>query len=167
MVDRREDGLPRGIRVYFDVVPDRRRRKEAVDSLGGEPALLDDFIEEPARVVEQFLGSWPDGWVLENRGIVPLQFPRMEKRRPINVRNQLDQRLRLNGLHSQCPGYRDIDLIPIGNEPMSTGLGNREEWLGPTILMRLPHPFVVVPHLFYEPFPLRMTHQASHNTHRA
>ncbi len=74
-----------------DVITVRVRRPEAVDRARLDRALRDDAIEQRAGVVVELARGVTVLRVLENRGKAPLELPRGEEERPVDVRNDLGE----------------------------------------------------------------------------
>jgi len=53
---------------------------ESADAARLELFLGDDLRQQFLRVVEEFLRLRPDYWIVQNSGVTPAQFPRVEKR---------------------------------------------------------------------------------------
>ena len=72
-----------------DVVAVAMRRPEPDDRLRREPLPGDDLFEHPLRVVEQRPRSIAELGVVEDRRVAAAQAPRVEERRPVDVRHEL------------------------------------------------------------------------------
>src|SRR5262249_10073455 len=77
--------------VDLDVVADRIRREKSQDGARPHQSFGHDPFQERLRVREEFACRVADDRVLEDRGVIALQLPRLEERRPVDVRYQLVQ----------------------------------------------------------------------------
>src|SRR4029077_2876229 len=63
-----------------------------VNTARDQQIFCDDSIEKFLRIVEKFARLFAKLWVFKNRRITAAQFPRVKKRRPIDVLGQRAQR---------------------------------------------------------------------------
>ena len=86
-------------------------RPEAVDAARREPLLLDDAVEDLARVVVELARGRADRRVVEDRREPALQLPRGEEERPVDERHELLER-RLDDAPADEPGHRRSRACP-------------------------------------------------------
>jgi hypothetical protein len=119
----------RVVLVDDDVVVDRIRRPEGVHPLRGEELLVDDPLQQRLRVVEQVAGGVAVGGMLEDRRVAPLQLPRGEEERPVDVIGELGEVDSLEIAPADEPRRRDLVIVPVVLEPVRTRLLEREQRL--------------------------------------
>ncbi len=121
-MDRSQQDAAGSVRIQFYIVPHAGCREESVDAFRREQPFRNDPVKQMLRIIEQFLCPDPDRRVLEYRGIMSVQLPRMEKRRPIDVGNQLGERLVTDDAGSKKCRLGYVDRCPIADEAASAGL---------------------------------------------
>src|SRR4030095_15417706 len=98
------------VNVNMNVVADRVGGPKSINAARNQEILCCNVLEEFLRIIEKFARLFSDLWVVENRRVTPAQLTRMEKRRPINVFDQLAHRnryfSRTINAHSQKFGFR-------------------------------------------------------------
>src|SRR5207245_1863639 len=124
--------------VQLDIVAHAVGRKESIDSSRREQLLLDNFLQQGLRVLEQFLGLRTDGRVLENFGVPPAQLPGMEERRPVDERHDLVERKVVERPDTGKGRLRDVGRLPVDRSPSPARFGQGEYRLLTTLLVRLP-----------------------------
>src|SRR5439155_3934075 len=92
---------PRVISVDTNVVANGVYRPESVNRPWGQEIFRYDLRKQLICIVEKFARLFADLWIIENRRVTAAQLPGMEKRRPIDVSNQIAQRDR-DFLGSAC-----------------------------------------------------------------
>src|SRR5438045_4215145 len=79
------------VSVNFNVVPDGVCWPESVNPAWDQEIFRYDVLQKFLRIVEKFARLFADLRVIENRRVTAAQLPRMEKRRPIDIRNKITQ----------------------------------------------------------------------------
>ena len=133
LAQKMELGQALGSRVVgeqFHIVADAVRREKTVRALGREQFFADDAVEQFLRVVEQLLSLVADGCVVENFRVTPLQLPRVEERRPVDVLNQRLQREVVLRADAGELRLRDVLRAPVDLSRERARLGNRQQGLG-------------------------------------
>ena len=82
----------RFVGVQFHIVAHPVSREETIDSARLNQFFADHFFQKFLRVGEQLARLLAVFLVLQNFWINAAQFPRMEKRRPVDEGNQIGQR---------------------------------------------------------------------------
>src|ERR1051325_6530204 len=111
-----ETFTPRLIFVDFNVITIRTGRPDSVNSSRNQPFLSANSFEERFRVLKQFSCLLADGGVIENGWVTSPQFPGMEKRRPINIWNQVPQSNRFLTAILILAGIDQICCVKDGSE---------------------------------------------------
>src|SRR5512143_347967 len=124
-MDDRQRARAGRIAIELNIVPDPRRCKEPVDTLGPQQAFLDNALEQLLRVIEQLLGPDPDRGILKNRGIASIEFPGVKKWRPVDERDQLFKRLIADYTGPQKRRHGNIERCPVTNETSRASLLKR------------------------------------------
>jgi hypothetical protein len=75
--------------VDFDIVADCLCRPKRKNAAGAQQFFCPDALEQFLRVIEELTRLLTDGWVLKDRRIPAAQFPGVEERRPIDVRDEI------------------------------------------------------------------------------
>ncbi len=91
-VDARERLLWLGRIEELNIVPNTIGRPEAIHAIRREQLLVDDAIQQAPRVIVELARFAADGRIVKNLGVLSLEFPRREERRPVDVIDQLAQR---------------------------------------------------------------------------
>src|SRR5436305_361470 len=76
------------IRENMNVVADRVSGPKCVDAPRDEKIFRCDPLKHFLRIIEKFARLFADLWIIENRRVTATQFPRMKKRRPVDVFDQ-------------------------------------------------------------------------------
>ena len=82
---------PRFVRVKLHVVAHPVRREETINTVRPDQFLADDLIQQLLRVGKQLARLLAVFLMLKNLRIHTAQFPGVEKRRPVNERNEVFQ----------------------------------------------------------------------------
>src|SRR5260370_20404734 len=80
------------ISIDMDIVADGVCGPESVNPAWDQKIFRYDSLKQLICIVEKFARLFADLRVIENRRVTAAQLPRMEKRRPIDVRNKITQR---------------------------------------------------------------------------
>lgn len=88
---RRQHLRPRFIGVKFHVVAHPVRREETINTPRLNQFFADDLLQQLLRVGKQFARLFAVFLVVQNGRITSPQFPGMEKRRPVNERDEVFQ----------------------------------------------------------------------------
>ena len=80
------------VRVKDNIIAVAAGRIEAINRLGFEKFLFDNFSEQISSVGEQFACRRSSARIIEQIGVAAANLPGMEKRRPIDVRHQFRDR---------------------------------------------------------------------------
>ncbi len=105
-----------------------RRPREAAGQKPYTPRAVsslfdDDLVEQSPGVVEQLAGARRRRGVVEDLGILALQLPGQEERRPVDVRDQFLQRKVVE--HADAGERRLVDLAPSPSRSETAGPGLR------------------------------------------
>src|SRR5436190_5685239 len=77
------------ISVNMNVVADGVCGPKSVNAARDQEIFRCNALEEFLRISEKFARLFSHLWVVEDRWVTATQFPRMKKRRPIDVRNEI------------------------------------------------------------------------------
>src|SRR5882724_1884232 len=77
------------ISVDMNVVADGVCGPKSINAARGQEIFRCNALEEFLRIIEKFASLFAHLWVIENRWITATQFPRMKKRGPVDVRNEI------------------------------------------------------------------------------
>ena len=113
-VEGLQDGGPAVVGVDLDIVTHRIGRPESKHRTGGDPFVCDDVFQHGLGVVEQLLRFAADDLVVKNFRIQTRQFPRGEKRRPVDALDQFFQRIVGEGFDAGKRGFGRHVGFPIG-----------------------------------------------------
>src|ERR1700750_1479464 len=75
--------------VNTNVVPDGVCGPKSVNAARDQEILRCNALEEFLRIIEKFARLFAHLWIVEDRRVTSAQFPRMKKRRPVDVRNKI------------------------------------------------------------------------------
>src|SRR4249919_301918 len=75
--------------VNMNVVAAGVRGPQSVNAARDQEIFRCDALEEFLRIIEKFARLFTHLWVVEDRWVTATQFPRMKKRRPIDIRNKI------------------------------------------------------------------------------
>src|SRR5438046_3947945 len=76
------------IGVDMNVVADGVCGPKSVNAARDEQIFRYDSLKQLLRIIEKFARFFADLWVVQNRRVAATQFPRMKKRRPVDVFDQ-------------------------------------------------------------------------------
>jgi hypothetical protein len=108
-----------------DVVAGGVSGPEAVDGACLQRAVDHDPVEEGARVVEQIAGRGPEPGMVQDGGEAPLQLPRREEERPVDVGKDVGQR-HVEHTSAGERGHGDRRRRPLEDEPVAPGVRPRQ-----------------------------------------
>src|SRR6476646_5713945 len=77
------------ISVNMNVVADGVCGPKSVNAARDQEIFRCNALEEFLRIIEKFARLLTHLWVVEDRRVTATQFPRMKKRRPIDIRNKI------------------------------------------------------------------------------
>src|SRR5260370_38602259 len=99
-----------------------------MDPACDQQVLRDDTTKNCLCIIEEFARFFANLWVVENSRITAAQFPRMEKRRPIDERNQAFKFRNTRADGDEFRFRRDVSP-PIDASTMPAGLRERPQYL--------------------------------------
>src|SRR5438874_1877356 len=111
-IEPRQQLIARLAAIDLHVVADGVGREQAHHGAHAQPALRDERLEHAARVGVQVAGRLTDHRIAQNVGESAGELPGVEERHPVDVAEQLAQRIVLEALH-ELLGY--IDWMPFFN----------------------------------------------------
>ena len=105
-------GVPR---VVDDAMssPDGIRRPEADHRGRAEPVLRDDLVEHRVRILVERTRRFAELLVVEDRGELAGQLPGLEERRPVDVVDQLGERIILEHARAEEGRLRRTVIRPV------------------------------------------------------
>ena len=112
---------PSFIAVDLDVVTDGICRPEAYDGTCLDPTLGDETRQHLLRIGEEAASLCAHDIVVQDAWIASVELPGLEKRRPINVADQLRQVVGEEGLDAEELRLSDPGFLPVDGE----GVGAR------------------------------------------
>src|SRR4030095_6281575 len=80
------------VSMDMNVVADGACGPKSVTPARNQEIFRCNAPEEFLRIIENFACLFADLWIVENRRVSPTQFPRMKKRRPVDVFDQIAHR---------------------------------------------------------------------------
>ena len=107
---RRRHLRARRVRVDLDVVADRVGREQADDRAHLQPALRDELLQHAPRIGVQVARRLADDRVRQHVRELAGELPRVEERHPVDVAEQLVERIVVEALHARhaaAPAARD------------------------------------------------------------
>ena len=97
------------------------RRPDGDNTARPQPGFIDDLPEHLLRIGEQVGGTFANDFIGQDRRIIAGQFPCLEKRRPVDVGDEIRYRHIIDGLH---PGKGRAHRR-VGDEIRGIGIGTR------------------------------------------
>src|SRR5437762_12856226 len=80
---------PGVISVNMKVVADRVCGPKSVNAARDQEIFRCNALKEFLRIIEKFARFFAHLWVVEDRRVTATQFPRMKKRRPVDIFDQI------------------------------------------------------------------------------
>ena len=113
--------------VHVDIIVTHRvGRKESDDGARLQPSLIDQGLEHFLRVRIQIGRRFADYRIAQDVRKFPGEFPRIEKRHPIDIGHEFRQRIILERPHAQVVGDGRRVGRPVEFQFLEACLGQRQ-----------------------------------------
>ena len=114
--------------IDFDVVAVHARcRVQAKHAVCGDPFFAHDALEHFQRFGVQLARGFADHRIFENLRVRAGKLPGLEERRPVDIGNQLFQRIVAQHCEPRRARCRRLAGRPVGGEAKAPGFGDRQQ----------------------------------------